>query len=664
MKKLLLLMVAACMTLAIGAQGTKFNGKIQPKKARTEMSVAKRQAKKSAGKSAALKAKGGIQRNAAVQSKTSVRNLRLRKSSGVKKATLNYTADTYLKAYYSDTEDWWNGLSVSEDECEFHFDILTTQMVNGKKYTSANKDFDLDYSFAIIGDDYIEANSIEFTWTKNNDGSVKVVAQMVCADGNTYNVTYYKEPTPATVGTVTRNYDDASFTDGRESLGIIQFVGEKGEEMIAIAYVTGGDIIGTYDFNQIYPFYSYISPDEETYYDIIDGTVTVTISGDNYVCEAKVIGSDLKFYDLTFTAPMEQDEVLEYDCEDSNFNYTFGKGDKVSVDDEYVDYFGVAYLDVESAKGDLYACLEFNIESTDPEIIIPEGVYAIDRSMDYGTVTASEGVDEDGYLTVSYVVTCDEDGYVTDPIWFLVSGTVTVTNEDGKLKVVVDGVNSYGRTVVFTAIDETTPLPTPGPGEGLVYNGGFEDWTTASVPTGWEGWQIAEKSNTGGAKLQQSTDSHSGNYACFVTGDASNKRLATQKLNLAADTYVVGFWAKSDNGCIIKPGMATVQANGSANYDYGDYAKVGISLTPSWKYYTYEFTLEEDTEASMLIMNYKNSGDCLIDDYVLVTKSYADGIRNIESNKADNRLFNLAGQVVGNDYKGIVISGGKKFLKK
>ena len=110
--------------------------------------------------------------------------------------------------------------------------------------------------------------------------------------------------------------------------------------------------------------------------------------------------------------------------------------------------------------------------------------------------------------------------------------------------------------------------------------------------------------------------------------------------------------------------MATVQANGSANYDYGDYAKVGISLTPSWKYYTYEFTLEEDTEASMLIMNYKNSGDCLIDDYVLVTKSYADGIRNIESNKADNRLFNLAGQAVGNDYKGIVISGGKKFLKK
>lgn len=42
----------------------------------------------------------------------------------------------------------------------------------------------------------------------------------------------------------------------------------------------------------------------------------------------------------------------------------------------------------------------------------------------------------------------------------------------------------------------------------------------------------------------------------------------------------------------------------------------------------------------------------------------ADGIESIESNVADDVMFNLAGQAVGNDFKGIVIKNGKKLLKK
>ena len=662
MKKLLLLMVAVCMTLAMGAQGTsKFGRKITAQKAaRTEVSVAKKQTKQSAGKSA-IKAKKGVKQSA-VQPKTSVKDLRLHKGTGVKNATLSYTAEYYLKAYYSDTQDWWNGLTVGDDDLEFFFDILTTQMVSGKTYTSANNDFDLDYSYATIGEDYYLAEDIDFTWTSGTDGSVKVVAHMTLETGDTYTITYYKEPTPATVGTVTRTFDAASFSDGTSTLGIFQFVGDQGDEEIALACLTGGDIVGTYDFNQIEPTYSYIAPDYDNYYAIIDGSVTVTQSGDKYICKAKLIAEDLKLYDVTFTASNSQ--TYEYDCENKDFNHSFGKGDYISVDGDYIDMFGVAYLDVESASGDLYACLEFNIESADPEIIIPEGVYPIEGSYDFGTVTASEGLDESYYITGSYVVTCDEDGYAVDPMWFIVSGTVTVTNVDGKLKVVVEGKNSYGRNVNFVILDESEPLPTPGPGEGLVYNGGFEDWTTSTLPTGWEGWQMSSNANTASATLAQSTDSHSGNYACFVAGASSNKRLATQKITLPADTYVVAFWAKSDNGGVIKPGIATMQANGSANYNYGEFANAGISLTSTWKQYSYEFTLEEETEASMLIMNYKNSGDFLIDDYMLVSESYVLGINNIESTKADNRLFNLAGQSVSEDYKGIVIKNGKKFLKK
>lgn len=42
-----------------------------------------------------------------------------------------------------------------------------------------------------------------------------------------------------------------------------------------------------------------------------------------------------------------------------------------------------------------------------------------------------------------------------------------------------------------------------------------------------------------------------------------------------------------------------------------------------------------------------------------------NGIENVQAVKVqDNRMFNLQGQVVGNDYKGIVIMNGKKFIKK
>ena len=44
----------------------------------------------------------------------------------------------------------------------------------------------------------------------------------------------------------------------------------------------------------------------------------------------------------------------------------------------------------------------------------------------------------------------------------------------------------------------------------------------------------------------------------------------------------------------------------------------------------------------------------------------SNGISNaiVDEKPADNRMFNLAGQQVGDDYKGIVIQNGKKFMKK
>lgn len=662
MKKLLLLMVAACMTLAIGAQGTKFNGKIQPKKARTEMSVAKRNIKqtKAAKFVNNLKANG----RKAITTKNMFNVTGIRKAAAPKSENINLTAGYYMKLSYG--TDWVHELITEDESIEFVVDVLGETMVSGKTYTSANDEIDLYYTGISIEDEESEygaiklaAESADFTWTRGRNGEIDVVAHITTTDGDKYSIEYHKgaTPTPTSKVTATFENDDVAFADYSSSYGLFQFEGIS-DEVGAVILCYSLQLEGTYDISQFNSSYIVLSDDTEV--EIIDGTVTVTIEDGLIICHAEVIGDNSVLYDLTFIIPDKGDSI-EYDATE-DFYYSFDGNDYIDVDDQYLSSWGVAYIDAESASCDLYATLEFNLEEPGADYAIPEGVYPINGTMDYGTVTASEGVDEaEGYITGSYVVSVNDEGYAIDPMWFMVDGTVTVKYQDDAMLVAVNAINSNGNSIEYTIVYKEAPHPDLG--DGLVYNGGFEEWKSATEPTGWTGWQIADKANTASATISQSTDSHSGNYSCYVEGASTNKRLATQKMHLPADTYIVEFYAKTEDGGQIKPGYAT-SVGGNAIYEYGDFANAPIELTSSWKRYTYEFTLEEDTEASMLIMNYKNSGDCLIDDYVLVTKSYAEGISNIESNKADNRLFNLAGQVVGNDYKGIVISGGKKFLKK
>ena len=50
---------------------------------------------------------------------------------------------------------------------------------------------------------------------------------------------------------------------------------------------------------------------------------------------------------------------------------------------------------------------------------------------------------------------------------------------------------------------------------------------------------------------------------------------------------------------------------------------------------------------------------------VIASQDYIDGISNVNANLNLNEgIYNLAGQKVGEDYKGIVITNGRKLLKK
>ena len=93
--------------------------------------------------------------------------------------------------------------------------------------------------------------------------------------------------------------------------------------------------------------------------------------------------------------------------------------------------------------------LWFTLSETDPDIVVPEGTYPINSTAAPGTVFASAGINQStGEITPSFFASLviGDDGklYYTDPLYFIVDGTVTVEKVDGQMVMTVDAVNSYG----------------------------------------------------------------------------------------------------------------------------------------------------------------------------------------------------------------------------
>jgi hypothetical protein len=77
---------------------------------------------------------------------------------------------------------------------------------------------------------------------------------------------------------------------------------------------------------------------------------------------------------------------------------------------------------------------------------------------------ASSGVSSTGGIGYSFYGTVDAEGYIEAPIYFLVDGTVTVSEVNGELAVEVNGLNSNGVAVhvvygaVDTAVEDVTTV--------------------------------------------------------------------------------------------------------------------------------------------------------------------------------------------------------------
>lgn len=111
---------------------------------------------------------------------------------------------------------------------------------------------------------------------------------------------------------------------------------------------------------------------------------------------------------------------------------------------------------------------------------------------------------------------------------------------------------------------------------------------------------------------------------------------------------------KSEKEKIVKVVFVVNYTNWNATFDKGDLkdSKEGQYTTKTW----------EGSEQELILNVAKNTQMRSI----TVTTTTSDGIENIYSTSLlnDAPLFNLAGQRVTKDYKGVVIQNGKKFINR
>ena len=141
------------------------------------------------------------------------------------------------------------------------------------------------------------------------------------------------------------------------------------------------------------------------------------------------------------------------------------------------------------------------------------------------------------------------------------------------------------------------------------------------------------------------------------------------------DQYKVSFWVKAD-----KPAkLPTCQAHTTAGNYIGWFVDGSqeVSLTTEWQLVSFEGTVNNSMEQYGGLMDgMQTLAFNLNDDKTLANTYYFDnvswklkvdteGVKEINTPKSMNgQRYNIAGMRVGDDYKGIVIQNGRKFIQK
>jgi hypothetical protein len=343
------------------------------------------------------------------------------------------------------------------DDYTVSFDILYIDQIMGGDFDKSN--IFPDQSFIIkhnaLGDEAVEIGKVEGNIYQQKDTTF-LNATVYGLDGYVYEVSmFYTIPTPTE--TITYNFTEEEVTTTNalpQGIFIFETMNKNGSVMtkIYIKNITTGNIRGTFicdgkfvenQFESFETFVEVYNENTRTYdkYYMQQGEMTITIDENNMIqATANFICDDAKRYIINLTAPFERPR-LKYDTEDEGVNFTYGMDTELIVDSTYLKSNGYITYILFAEHPYNETVLVFFIDETDPEIIIPEGVYPFGTYGSQGHVLASRGMGEDGSPLPSYYVTANEFGHAYG--YFLVDGTVTVENINGHIRMSINAVNSY-----------------------------------------------------------------------------------------------------------------------------------------------------------------------------------------------------------------------------
>lgn len=373
-------------------------------------------------------------------------------------------ANSASAAFYPDLS---NDLYLANEDDEYFvaLDIYGVPMGGEFTYDDMDQYYTQLVKWGETKDEYTEVQIAGVNGVVYQTGDTTWMrADVVGFDAVLYQVElWYVVPTPQeTVQmTIEATFDNQLESNGYytlhgtdEATGLLVALSPITEE-VAGTYVNDGVFgrfgEGQYDFYANYTYVAkYIGEDEwgDPQYDVYSiekGTLTVTVDEEeNIVATASVICSNAVQYEITMTSKVEKPH-LEYDAQ-------YGITKEYTADDivyaEYDADYGMVYWQVEAADGSDICALYVFVEEADDEIVIPEGTYSIDDSMDYGTVYASTGYDPyNGVSPSVYATYYAENPEYLDELWFMVGGTVTVEKVDGKMKMTINAINSYDQVI-------------------------------------------------------------------------------------------------------------------------------------------------------------------------------------------------------------------------
>lgn len=300
-------------------------------------------------------------------------------------------------------------------------------------------------------------------------------AQLISMDATLYDIElWYVVPTP--IDTVTLSFP-VEFGDLRNEEGYYQLYGPSSDTTYIVAFSPlSEDIEGTFVYDGMFGKFgaeggrmemeyrnTYIAKMEGDYVTAImpleKGKMIVTMDVDgNITAVAEAICADSVYYHITMTAHYER-EYLRGDMPIGGVNKVYTAADILSTMDQSEEE-GWIYLAVGAADQSDLMAMHFFVDSTDADILIPEGEYKINKSFRPGTVLGNAGPDDQNQISTPFYATADAQGYLNE-IYMWVKGTVTVAKKNGKLYLEVNAFNSYDVPVhiIYDGSTSTTALP-------------------------------------------------------------------------------------------------------------------------------------------------------------------------------------------------------------